>query len=60
MVGCKEDKKTSGQPGDSKDLAAFFEKYFEERLQLFPLDATSIGDNRYNDILPISFTDSYR
>lgn len=26
--------------------------YFEEKLKLFPLEATIIGDNRYNDQLP--------
>ena len=60
IIGCKDGKKGSAEPEVGNDLAAFFEKYYEERLQFFPLEATSIGDNRYNDILPISFTDSYR
>lgn len=29
-------------------------------MQLFPVEATSNGDNRYNDLLPADFTDSYR
>jgi uncharacterized protein (DUF885 family) len=37
-----------------------FEKYHEESLQLFPLNATYEGDNRYNDLLPVDFSDSYR
>ena len=45
---------------DNKELSALLDKYYEERLQLFPLEATSIGDNRYNDKLYIDFTDSYR
>ena len=60
IVGCKEIKTALPQPRAGKDLDAFFERYYEERLQLFPLDATSIGDNRYNDVLPVAFTDSYR
>jgi uncharacterized protein (DUF885 family) len=28
-----------------------FENYYEERLKLFPLEATTLGDNRYNNIL---------
>ena len=36
------------------------DKYYEERLQLFPLEATSNGDNRYNDKLYADFTDSYK
>jgi uncharacterized protein (DUF885 family) len=36
-----------------KVLAAkFFEDYYQEYLILFPLEATSIGDNRYNHLMP--------
>ncbi len=34
---------------DNKELSTLFNDYYEERLKLFPLEATSIGDNRYND-----------
>ena len=45
---------------NNKELATMLDKYYEERLQLFPLEATAIGDTRYNDLLPVDFTDSYR
>lgn len=45
---------------DNKELATLFANYYEERLQLYPLDATSTGDNRYNDKMYADFTDSYR
>ena len=45
---------------DNKELAALFDKYYDERMQLFPLEATTNGDNRYNDQMPADFTDSYR
>ena len=45
---------------DNAELSALLDKYYEERLQLFPLEATTIGDSRYNDKLYIDFTDSYR
>ena len=45
---------------DNKELAKLFDSYYETRLQLFPLEATSNGDNRYNDKLYADFTDSYR
>lgn len=32
-------------------LQHLFENYYEERLKLFPLEATSLGDDRYNNIL---------
>ncbi|MBS4044612.1 MAG: DUF885 domain-containing protein [Chitinophagaceae bacterium] len=44
----------------NKDLATLLDQYYEERLQLFPLEATSNGDNRFNDRLYIDFTNSYR
>ncbi len=60
VIGCKESKKVAPQARTGKDLNDLFERYYEERLILFPLDATSIGDKRYNDLLPVTFTDSYR
>lgn len=51
----------TNQGGESnKELSSLFDKYYEERLRLYPLEATSIGDNRYNDRLPIDFIDQYR
>jgi len=34
--------------------------YWEERLQLFPLEATGIGDKRYNDKLTITIAQNFR
>ncbi len=34
-------------------LQQLFENYYEERLRLFPLTATAVGDVRYNNILQI-------
>lgn len=45
---------------DSPQLASMFEKYWDERAQLFPLEATAQGDNRYNDLLPNDGTQAYR
>ncbi|TMI84418.1 MAG: DUF885 domain-containing protein [Bacteroidetes bacterium] len=45
---------------ENKELANFFKGYSEESLKFFPFNATSIGDNRYNDLLFEDFTDSYR
>ncbi len=45
---------------DNKELSAMLDRYYEERLQLFPLEATVNGDNRYNDKWYVDFTDSYR
>ena len=42
------------------DLSNLFNNYWEERMKLFPLDATQNGDSRYNDQMEIGFTDSFR
>ena len=42
------------------DLAKLFSAYWEENLQLYPFQATAIGDNRYNDQFPNNQTDSFR
>jgi len=44
----------------NKELAALFDRYYEERLKFYPLEATAIGDNRYNNQLAIDFTTQYR
>jgi uncharacterized protein (DUF885 family) len=41
-------------------LNAMFERYFEEYLELNPLYATQLGDNRYNDRLPNDIGPEYR
>src|ERR1700750_1233394 len=51
---------THTPPEDNKELATLLDQYYEERLQLFPLEATTNGDNRYNDKLYADITDSYR
>lgn len=45
---------------DNTELSSLLSKYYEERLQVFPLEATVNGDARYNDKLYVDFTDSYR
>lgn len=41
-------------------LDTVFNQYHEERLKLFPMDATMAGDNRYNDLLPNVLTAEFR
>jgi len=50
----------SGTKNNSKDLAQLLDNYWEERMQLFPLEATSNGDNRYNDKMTITIAQSFR
>ena len=45
---------------DNQELSSLLGKYYQERLQVFPIEATVNGDARYNDKLYVDFTDSYR
>jgi len=58
FTACK--LKTKDAQESNKELAAMFATYHNEELQLFPINATYEGDNRFNDRLPIDFTDEYR
>lgn len=58
VSACKLSNTNPGKQGNT-ELAALLNNYYEERLQLFPLEATAIGDTRYNSLLPVDFTDSY-
>ena len=57
--GCKLSN-TNATKSNNLELAALFNNYWEGRLKLFPLEAAAVGDNRYNNLLPADFTNSYR
>lgn len=52
FTACKQTKTANSVKAPNKDLAGLFDHYYEERLKLYPLEATSIGDDHYNDKLP--------
>ncbi len=52
LSACKQPGTTGSTPGDNKDLAKIFNDYYQDRLKLYPIEATFAGDNRYNDLLP--------
>jgi uncharacterized protein (DUF885 family) len=67
LAGCqsstssdKSGQATTANPSGDKDLNALFDSYWEKNSQLFPLDATAYGDNRYNDQLPNNQTRAFR
>jgi len=41
-------------------FSGMLDQYWQERMQLFPTEATSNGDNRYNDRLTITIAESFR
>jgi uncharacterized protein (DUF885 family) len=48
------------KPGNMNNIESILDSYYEERLQLFPLEATAIADSRFNDKLPADISESYR
>lgn len=64
-MGCKTSTSTpsmnqaGGETGNER-LNRVLEQYFEETLKLNPVQATSIGDNRYNDRFAVTISDAYR
>jgi uncharacterized protein (DUF885 family) len=67
LSGCGSDEPppaTPAAPAEPLDgataLARLFDEHFERELELNPLDATAIGDYRYNDRLAITNSAEYR
>ena len=60
MIASCTPQKTEQANDASKNINKIFDSYYEERLKLFPLEATAIADNRYNDQLPCDISDAYR
>ena len=58
IISCKQSPKQTAIEKNN-ELATLLEKYFNDRMELFPVEATVNGDNRFNDRLPVDFTDSY-
>lgn len=51
---------SSGEIPRKGALDALFSRYWEDRMQLFPLEAMQAGEERYHDRLTITFTDAFR
>jgi uncharacterized protein (DUF885 family) len=59
FTACKNETKMTAATENNKDLAAFFETYYNERMKLFPLEATANGEKGFNDQMNIDFTDEF-
>ena len=59
ITGCNQPAPTTANM-DNAALNKMFDNYYEDRMKLYPLEATQNGDNRYNDQLRIYITESYK
>jgi hypothetical protein len=48
-TSCKPDKIKLVKE-DNKELAILLDKYYDDRMQMFPLEATINGDSRFNNL----------
>jgi uncharacterized protein (DUF885 family) len=55
VSGCATLKESRSVPA-----AEVFAEYFDERLKLYPMEATLAGDHRYDDQLPNNLTEEFR
>ncbi len=55
-----KEKNNAADAGSTSDFSNFLQRYSDERMKLFPLEATANGVNLYNDVLPVDISDSYR
>ncbi|WP_316830594.1 DUF885 domain-containing protein [Pedobacter aquatilis] len=57
VMACKQKGKTDG--AENKAFSAMCEQYYQDGLKLNPGNATFIGDERYNDLLPNDGSQAY-
>lgn len=59
FISCStpQEKKTGTK--ETIQLDSLLHTYYEDRLKLFPVEATALGDNRYNDLYPNTLSQAY-
>ncbi len=60
FLACKNNNPSANNTPGNAQLAKVMDDYWQERMQLFPLEATGYGDNRYNDRMTITIAESFR
>ena len=58
LFSCKQ-KKTAEHGKNNAQFTAMCEQYYQDGLKLAPINATYIGDERYNDLLPNDGSQAY-
>lgn len=59
IASCHNTDKQTTAGNKNVALASLFDHYFNQRMAMFPMEATTNGDNRFNDKLYADFTDDY-
>jgi uncharacterized protein (DUF885 family) len=59
-AACHQNSRQNTATNSKQSPDSLYAQYWEERQQLFPLDATASGDYRYNDRMTITIAPSFR
>ncbi|MEM9649220.1 MAG: DUF885 domain-containing protein [Bacteroidota bacterium] len=59
LTSCKQEAKKEEVPSLSEEFAAVLDSYYEEGLKLNPINATTAGDHRYDDVFTNSLSDGH-
>lgn len=60
MAACSSPATNTTADTSNNDMQTLVNNYYEERLKLFPVEATANGDNRYNDKMYVDISEDYR
>ena len=60
VSACKNDKVKQADRNDNVAFDSLMNSYWEERMPLFPFEATANGDSRYNDKMTITIAETFR
>jgi uncharacterized protein (DUF885 family) len=63
IVSCHSNNSSSHSSANvenNKSLATLLDNYYNDRMELIPIESTQNGDSTFNDKLYADFTDSYR
>jgi uncharacterized protein (DUF885 family) len=59
IATCCKPGKINQAREDNIEFANLLDKYYDDRMEMFPLESTINGDSLFNNLLPADFTDSY-
>jgi uncharacterized protein (DUF885 family) len=59
VYSCKQESKKEESSNVSADFATLLDNYYEDGLRLNPINATTAGDNRYDDVFTNFLSDDF-
>lgn len=59
LMNCQSNQSEKTATTSNPDFATVLDNYYEQRLKLFPVEATQQGDNRYNDRFPNDISQAF-